>query len=143
MKKFVLFLVFLFFSNQVLALERDKELHFYAGLTIGGLSYIGIRTSTWNSQYPESKKIIFAFSTGIVTSVITGATKELVWDKMLNKGKAEWKDFAATSFGGFVGSLTMLCLDKVITKKKKKNACLSLQLLPKEKSIKLVFSWVN
>ena len=46
--------------------------------------------------------------TGLICSVIIGAGKEVVWDKLMKKGCFEVLDFVATCVGGVIGYLILM-----------------------------------
>lgn len=76
----------------------DKQLHLYAGFVITLL--VGWFLSVLN--VPKMWIVSISFAMG----VLAGALKELVWDKMLNRGHPELADFVFTCFG----SLAMLII---------------------------------
>lgn len=71
-------------------MTTDKLYHFVAGFLISLI--IGLIS-------PIS---------GLITSVIIGAGKEVVWDKLMKKGCFEVLDFVATCVGGVVGYLILM-----------------------------------
>ena len=72
-----------------LLLSKDKWIHFFAG------NYIALFAGVFFAN-----PLI-----GLIMAVIAGAAKELIWDKLLNKGMPEWWDFIYTAVGGFIGYL--------------------------------------
>jgi len=48
--------------------------------------------------------------TGLITAVVIGSAKEVVYDKLLNRGCFEYLDFVATCVGGVVGYLILILL---------------------------------
>ena len=45
---------------------------------------------------------------GLVTSIVVGAGKEVIYDKLLKKGCFEILDFIATFIGGLIGMILIL-----------------------------------
>lgn len=71
-------------------LARDKQMHFAAGLALSLLMGL-LCTPTW----------------GLLTAVVMGALKEIIWDWWLGRGTPEFLDFVATVAGGVVGYLIL------------------------------------
>ena len=46
--------------------------------------------------------------TGLITAVIIGAAKEVIYDKLMEKGCFEVLDFVATCIGGVIGYLIFI-----------------------------------
>jgi len=46
--------------------------------------------------------------TGLITAVIIGAAKEVIYDKLMKRGCFEVLDFVATVIGGVIGYLIMI-----------------------------------
>lgn len=69
---------------------KDKLYHLIAGLLIAII--IGLIS-------PIS---------GLITSVIVGAGKEVIYDKLMKKGCFEVLDFVATCIGGVIGYLILM-----------------------------------
>lgn len=73
-------------------MKIDKLYHFIAGFVIA---------------------IVFGLIspiTGLITSVIVGAGKEVIYDKIMKKGCFEVLDFVATCIGGVIGYLILILL---------------------------------
>ena len=70
-------------------MKTDKVYHLVAGFVISAL--IGIVSP----------------AIGLITSVIVGAGKEVVWDKLMKKCCFEVLDFVATCIGGVIGYLIL------------------------------------
>lgn len=66
-------------------IKTDKLLHFLSGWVISVT--IGLWLPIW----------------GVVIASLVGLGKELIWDKQLGKGDANFFDFMATVTGAFVG----------------------------------------
>ena len=45
---------------------------------------------------------------GLITSIIVGAAKEVIYDKLMKRGCFEVLDFVATVIGGVIGYLIMI-----------------------------------
>jgi hypothetical protein len=69
----------------------DKKLHYGFGIVIASSSYAILK-------YNTESNTISVIGSVLMTALIGGA-KELVWDKWLDKGTPEWKDFWATMVG--------------------------------------------
>lgn len=71
-------------------MPKDKRKHLLAGLALSLL--VGLLCNPfW----------------GLVTSVVVGAGKEVVWDWLLGRGTSEWLDFWATAGGGVIGCVLL------------------------------------
>ena len=86
--------------------EKDKQLHFAAGMISGAAGYTLVYNKTENET--------LAIFGGIASSLAAGFAKEL-YDNQ-NGGKADPRDILATSLGGLSVSVTI----PLFTKNKKK-----------------------
>ena len=83
--------------------EKDKQLHFAAGVVFGSLGYDFVYQRT-----KDKKKAILG---GIALSTLAGLAKELADSKMYEQ-KFDKKDLMATSIGGITVSLTIPLFNK-------------------------------
>lgn len=101
-------------------IERDKELHFGAGLLLSGLFYA---LDTYSTDFDDEgmskveyrqlrRKEALYWSIGI--TIAAGAAKEL--SDAAGMGTPELNDFLSTVYGGLVGSLVCLILDHLLSK---------------------------
>jgi len=67
-------------------MPKDKKLHIYAGLSLA-----------------LTVGLLLCPFLGLVTAVVIGAGKEIIWDYLLKKGTPEWWDFIVTVLGGTLG----------------------------------------
>tara|TARA_B110000444_G_scaffold229056_1_gene235287 strand:- start:330 stop:677 length:348 start_codon:yes stop_codon:yes gene_type:complete len=94
-------------SQNFILEEKDKQLHFTAGLLLGGIGY------QWSySKYKNKRRAII---TGLSVSLLAGATKE-IYDSRRG-GPFDSRDMLATGMGGMFINLTIPLFQK---KKKKK-----------------------
>jgi len=89
-------------------IQKDKQLHFAAGVVSGAFGYEYVYSIT-----KDKKK---AFVGGILTSVLTGVAKE-AYDSTNPKNKFDFKDLTATTLGGISVNMTI----KLFNKNKNKN----------------------
>lgn len=92
-------------------LQKDKVMHFYAGIAlslVAGLLYGLVR------QYLPIWAKVNPALVGFVVAAIGGASKELIWDKWWKRGHPEWLDFWATALGGVIGSSVVWVLFKLL-----------------------------
>jgi glucose uptake protein GlcU len=90
-------------------IEKDKAMHFSAGMVVSTLAY------TMAYDVTKNKKKAFLISTG--STIVIGSLKEFA-DTQSN-GKFDSKDLMATTLGGLVSNITLiLTLDK--TKREKR-----------------------
>lgn len=54
--------------------------------------------------------ILFPVWISALTTLIVGVTKELAWDKWLNRGSATWHDFACDIIGTAIGASLLVAL---------------------------------
>ena len=94
----VLFLVTSTIANS--QIQRDKTLHFGAGILIGGTtSFISTRMGISDNKFET-----LLLSTSV--SAVVGVGKE-AYDKYVRKTFADKKDILWTTIGGFVGSVSV------------------------------------
>lgn len=79
-------------------IAKDKLLHFFFGFVITWISCIIL-------MYVKMPTIY-----GLLLSVVVGAAKEIVWDKILGKGKMEAMDFVFTCIGGIIAFMVQFLL---------------------------------
>ena len=110
MRLFYILLLFptLFFGQ--LLQEKDKQLHFAAGMVSGAVGYTLVYNKTQNKK--------LAIAGGLVTSFAAGLAKEY-YDKQ-NGGKADPRDILATSLGGLSVSVTIPLFTKNNRKRRNK-----------------------
>ena len=84
-------------------IEKDKQLHFAAGVIASSAGYTYVYTKTKNK-----KKATIA---GIGTALLAGTIKEWV-DSRQPKNKFDKKDLAATAIGGITVTLTINLFNK-------------------------------
>jgi len=109
MKLFYILLLFPALLFGQLLQEKDKQLHFAAGMVTGAAGYTLVYNKTENKT--------LAILGGITSSVAAGLAKEL-YDNQ-NGGKADPRDILATSLGGLSVSVTIPLFTK--NKKKRRN----------------------
>lgn len=83
----------------ITAIKADKLLHFIAGILITQISFILL------DLFISAK---YAVSVAFMFSCIVCALKELLYDHVLEKGVASWKDFIAGFLGSFIGILLVI-----------------------------------
>tara|TARA_B100000963_G_scaffold360342_1_gene390825 strand:- start:3078 stop:3410 length:333 start_codon:yes stop_codon:yes gene_type:complete len=105
---YILLLTPTFLFGQLLN-EKDKQLHFAAGMLTGAAGYTFVYSKT------QDKKL--AIAGGFVTSLAAGIAKEY-YDNQ-NGGKADPRDILATSLGGLSVSVTIPLFTN--NKKKRRN----------------------
>lgn len=69
----------------------DFALHVYAGAATN----IGVSTAV----YAKTKRIGLACVTGFLSGIFVGGAKEMMYDKMMQRGTTSLKDFLATTWG--------------------------------------------
>jgi len=74
----------------VIAIPKDKQKHFLAGLALSLLA-----------------GLLFCPIVGLATAAVVGALKEIIWDWLLKKGTPELLDFVATVLGGALGAVIL------------------------------------
>lgn len=87
----------------------DKTVHVWVGILIALISGMLLY------MFVETYMIIFPLF-GFVIGVIAGALKELVNDKLLDRGQASLMDFIATMYGSLVGAILCVMAIGVIEK---------------------------
>lgn len=98
MKRLLLLLSFLIFNCPLLlsqTIPYDKQLHYSAGVMVG------YPTAVFSYYYTENTAKTFAWTMG--TTILVGGGKELIYDKWMNKGTPDVKDFLWTVGGGLTG----------------------------------------
>ena len=110
MKLFYILLLFPTLIFGQLLQEKDKQLHFAAGMISGAAGYTFVYNKTENET--------LAIFGGITSSLAAGLAKEL-YDKQ-NGGKADPRDILATSLGGISVSVTIPLFTKNKKKRRKK-----------------------
>ncbi len=74
----------------MIAIPKDKQKHLLAGLALSILAGLFV-CPTW----------------GLLTAVVVGALKEIIWDWWLGRGTPEFLDFVATVLGGVLGAVIL------------------------------------
>ncbi len=74
----------------MIAIPKDKQKHFLAGLALSLLA-----------------GLLFCPIVGLATAAVVGALKEIIWDWLLKKGTPELLDFVATVLGGALGAVML------------------------------------
>ena len=97
MKK-IYFLLLLFTSAMFAQIEKDKKLHFGAGVVAGGIGYHYFLQKTG-----DKKKAVIG---GVLTSIVAGAGKEFI-DSRMPGNRFDNKDLLATTLGGVSINLTI------------------------------------
>ena len=77
-------------------MKRDKVYHFVAGIIIAVLSISALKFTELNMLW------------AVVPVILIGAAKELIWDKWMKRGCAEWMDFVWTCIGGILTVLLFI-----------------------------------
>lgn len=85
----------------------DKQLHLYAGITVGA----------WGTLIVPQETLWKPAAYGMGSAIIAGAGKEII--DFGGFGTPDWKDFGSTVVGGIVG-VGIVTGAKVITRKHKK-----------------------
>lgn len=80
----------------------DKILHVWAGMLIS----IG----TGLIAYFVTKDISDSLLTGLISTVVIGSGKELIYDKLLKRGVPSWPDFWNTMWGLLVGLIILFMI---------------------------------
>ena len=80
-------------------IRTDLKKHFAYGAAISGGTY------TVSYLITEDKLTSSLIAFGATAAI--GAGKELIYDKLMNKGTPEWKDFGATVLGGIPVIVTL------------------------------------
>ena len=75
-------------------IPADKQYHILAGMVI---SYLSSKMLMVVTGLPWM--VLF----GVLVAFVVGALKELVWDRLLDKGTYENADMAFTTYGGALG----------------------------------------
>ena len=73
----------------------DKQLHYAAGMMVG------YPTAIFSYTYTENVSKTFLWTIG--TTAFIAGTKEIVYDKWMERGTPEFKDFLWTMGGGLTG----------------------------------------
>lgn len=79
----------------------DKALHVYTGVIM--ICTIGLIIYYFTKSY-------WSIPPALVISIIIGALKEWIYDKLLGKGISSKEDFIATLWGSTVGSIILLVI---------------------------------
>jgi hypothetical protein len=105
---FKIFFYFIFSLSTFAQIPKDKQYHLYAGAAIGAWG-----TMTTNNEY---LKPIY----GIGWATMAGAGKELIYDKYMKLGIAEWKDFSYTLIGSCISVGIISAIKGIIKNHKNK-----------------------
>jgi hypothetical protein len=87
---------------------KDKRLHAIAGILIALMGMALVTFIPHEYMYNWDRAAVF----GLV--LIVGAGKEIVWDKLLRKGTADFYDFFATWVAGWVTCFAWLIGETII-----------------------------
>jgi hypothetical protein len=101
----VLFSICLCANSQI---ARDKKLHLSAGVVIG----------TWGYYTTLNENLQPLYAVG--AAAIAGAGKEIVIDKWLKFGTADWRDFTCTVAGGLIATGTISVIKGIVKNRKHK-----------------------
>ncbi len=105
----VLFVVVTAVTAKSQTIEKDKQLHYAAGILSGAVGY--------NFVYEKTKDKNKALAAGVITSILAGVAKE-TYDSTRPGNKFDTKDLAATTLGGITISVTIKLFKNVKNNKK-------------------------
>lgn len=124
----------LFYSNKVNAIPKDKELHLWAGLGIGFISY---PTGQALEKLIFGKSRIHGFFYSVAGASSAGLAKEFIHDKYMGKGCFEWEDFYYTLAGGVASGIVLTGIESLLKWKKPKQ--INIGIDPKQKQFYLSY----